>query len=139
MNIPVYPPPIQPKRQRLTVFFMLMMACSFIQLVPVFAVLMVVLEKPLYQLLKAMEAGQISEETFSQMLTAMMEWWMDKPIVTIATLFGTAGIVGVFVIWQLTMRQRPLSEWGIKGGKKGIAQYALGLVLGCALFMFAGF
>ena len=131
MFYPYNPPP---RRPRFFYFFLFMLVCSLIQMVPVFGVLMVLLETPLYHLTTALNAGYISQDEFSNTVAEMMTWWMDKPIITIATLFGTAGIVGMFILWQTAIRKCPLAEWGIRCSKKGVIQYALGMLLGLILF-----
>ncbi len=114
-------------------FIILLFAGSFIQTVPIYAVVYRMLYPWMNEMTEKMLSGSITVEEAMPLMEKTVYAISEHPICLVASLVGTMGIIGVCLYWCWGVQRRPLSFMGIRK-EKAVPHYLLGIAVGFVMF-----
>lgn len=136
MNSTSTPQPTQRPRSlfHLLLGFMVLMSLgSFLQAIPLYAVIFRFFSPVLKQMMQDILQGKITSEEATEIFYTLADQVLDHSLFTIATLVGTMALAGLFIFWSLCVQKRPLSFLGMRK-KKSVRHYLLGIGIGFLMF-----
>ena len=107
MNSTSTPQPTQRPRSlfHLLLGFMVLMSLgSFLQAIPLYAVIFRFFSPVLKQMMEDVLLGKITSEEATEIFYRLADPVLDHPLFTIATLVGTMALAGLFICWSLCVQ-----------------------------------